>query len=166
MILSRWRYSGRRLSRPCPICSRDVNTQTDGWEEQFIREQRVARLATVDEQGRPHAVPIVYAYDGQRLFTPLDAKPKRVGARQLKRVRNIEQNPQVMVIIDHYSEDWGALAWVQLQGEAVVVEQGPLYKTGLALLTAKYPQYEDMPLTGRPLIILTIQRRRHWRGQK
>lgn len=44
------------------------------WERQFIERHRVARLATVDKKGQPHVVPIVYAFDGARLFTPLDRK--------------------------------------------------------------------------------------------
>ena len=48
------------------------------WEYTFIAEHRVARLGTVDAHGQPAVVPIVYAFDGIALFTPLDAKPKRV----------------------------------------------------------------------------------------
>jgi predicted pyridoxine 5'-phosphate oxidase superfamily flavin-nucleotide-binding protein len=58
------------------------------WERDFIVHGRVARMATVDAHGRPSVVPIVYAFD-DRLYTPLDAKPKRVAAMQLRRVRNI-----------------------------------------------------------------------------
>ena len=46
----------------------------------------------MDAKGQPHIVPIVYAFDGDRLLTPIDAKPKRVGPYQLQRVRNIQAN--------------------------------------------------------------------------
>ena len=38
---------------------------------------RVARLATIDPDGRPHVVPIVFVLDGETLYTAVDAKPKR-----------------------------------------------------------------------------------------
>ena len=58
------------------------------WEHAFITRHRVARLGTVDAHGQPAVVPIVYAFDGTALFTPLDAKPKRVATAQRQRVRN------------------------------------------------------------------------------
>ena len=126
------------------------------WVGPFIREQRVGRLATVDAEHRPHVVPIVYAFDGERLYTPIDAKPKRVGARALRRVRNIRGNPHVAVIVDRYSENWERLAWVQLRGRARYVESGPAQKRGVRLLEEKYPQYEGMPLAGRPVIVIEV----------
>ena len=43
----------------------------------FIEAHRVGRLATADEEGRPHVVPICYAYDGRRIYTALDLKPSQ-----------------------------------------------------------------------------------------
>src|SRR5579884_3486955 len=37
---------------------------------------RVARLATVDGQHRPHLVPVCFAFDGATIVTAVDAKPK------------------------------------------------------------------------------------------
>ena len=136
----------------------------ESWEHTFIAQQRVARLATVDAQGQPHVLPIVYAFEGQRLYTPLDAKPKRVDPRQLQRVRNIQANPHVAVIIDAYAEDWNRLAWVQLRGEAMLVESGPVRARGVRLLEAKYDQYQQLPLAGRPVIVITVQRVTSWRA--
>jgi PPOX class probable F420-dependent enzyme len=135
------------------------------WERSLIDRQRVARLATVDETGQPHVVPIVYAFDGQRLFTPVDAKPKRVGPHQLRRVRDLQASPRVAVIVDEYSDDWRDLAWVQIRGRATLVESGPEYDAGLALLEARYPQYTAMPLAGRPLIIIRVQHITGWRAR-
>lgn len=133
-----------------------------GWERSFIKRQRVARLATVDAQGQPHVVPIVYAFDSPRLFTPINAKPKRVDPHQLQRVRNIQSNPQVAVIIDEYSDDWNMLAWVQLRGRAKVVKMGPEQAAGVVLLEAKYDQYKTMPLAEKPLIIITVNHVVSW----
>ena len=134
------------------------------WEYKFISEQRVARLATVDASCQPAVIPIVYAFDGVAFFTPLDAKPKRVAADQLQRVRNINANPSVAIIIDSYSEDWRRLAWVHVRGRARIITDGDEYTAGITLLGAKYPQYEHMPLAGRPLIKIEPTGIRSWRA--
>ena len=125
--------------------------------ERFVRKHRVARLATVDERGRPHVVPVSYAYARGRLYTPLDLKPKAVAPEGLRRVRNILANPQVQVLIDDYDEDWSRLAFVQLRGTAALLHEGPEYRQASRLLTRKYPQYGVMPLAGRPIIEMTIE---------
>src|SRR5207302_3952818 len=103
-------------------------------------EARVARLATVDEQGRPHVVPICFAVDGDLLYTAVDAKPKRT--RELRRLRNVEANPAVEVVIDQYEEDWSRLWWVRLRGTARVTE---LHGRALEMLQQKYEQYRESP---------------------
>ncbi len=134
------------------------------WERTFISEQRVARMATIDASGQPSVIPIVYAFDGAALFTPLDAKPKRVALDRLQRVRNINANPRVAVIIDSYSEDWRQLAWVHIRGQARVITGGADYTSGIKLLEAKYPQYDRMPIAGRPLIEIEPTHIRSWRA--
>lgn len=135
------------------------------WERPFIQDRRVARLATVDSDGQPHAVPIVYGFDGQRLYTPIDEKPKRVGAYQLQRVRNIQVNHRVAVIIDEYSENWDQLAWVQIRGEAKIITNGEVYDSGVQLLASKYHQYKEMPLAGRPVILIAPDKVTSWRAK-
>ncbi len=133
------------------------------WERDFIAHGRVARMATVDAHGRPSVVPIVYAFD-DRLYTPLDAKPKRVAAMQLRRVRNIRAYPHVAIVVDHYSENWRDLAWVLICGTADIVADGPTYVTGIELLRQKYPQYATLPLDGALLIVVTPLTIRGWRA--
>ncbi|MBI4265669.1 MAG: TIGR03668 family PPOX class F420-dependent oxidoreductase [Acidobacteria bacterium] len=123
---------------------------------------RVARLATADATGQPHVVPVVFAADVQRLYTPIDAKPKRVDPRQLRRVRNLLANPQVAVVVDEYDEDWSRLAWVLVTGRADIVERGEAHAIGVRLLEEKYPQYGAMPLDQRPVIVVTPARVTSW----
>ena len=73
---------------------------------------RASRRST--RSGRPHVVPICFAIDGDMLYTAVDEKPKRT--RALQRLRNIEANPRVEVLIDHCDEDWSQLWWVRLRG--------------------------------------------------
>lgn len=128
----------------------------------FLRRMRVARLATADAAGQPHVIPVVFAVDGQKLYTPIDDKPKRVAPRELKRVRNLLANPQVAVVVDEYGEDWTRLAWVLVTGRADVVDTGEAHAAGIRLLQEKYPQYDVMPLEQRPLIVVTPLRVTSW----
>src|SRR5215467_7244890 len=93
-------------------------------ELDLLTRARAARLATADGSGQPHVIPIVFATDGERLYTPLDKKPKMVGSHQLKRVRNLVENPRVAVVVDHYEEDWTKLAWVLVKGTGALLESG------------------------------------------
>ena len=130
--------------------------------EHFVRAQRVARLATVDARGRPHVLPIVFAYAAGCFYTPLDLKPKSVPPERLRRVRNILGSPHVQVLVDHYDEDWLQLGYVQLRGDAELIEQGDEYRRALRLLESKYPQYGALPLEGRPVIKITVERAVTW----
>jgi PPOX class probable F420-dependent enzyme len=121
-------------------------------------DARVARLATVSPDRRPHVVPICFALDGDTLYTAVDEKPK--STRRLRRLANIEANPNVEVVIDHWDEDWSRLWWVRLSGTARVVEHDA---RGLELLVAKYPQYRTAPPAG-PFVVVTIRRRSDWRA--
>ena len=123
-----------------------------------VEAERVARLATVGADGRPHVVPICFALEGDTLYTAVDEKPK--STRALRRLANIEANPQVEVVVDHWDEDWSRLWWVRLSGRAQVVDHDP---RALELLRAKYPQYREQPPQG-PFVVVEVGSRREWRA--
>ena len=127
----------------------------------FIERLRVAHLATVDEAGRPHVIPVCCAVVRGAIYTPVDEKPKRVEAASLRRVRNILARPQVCLVWDHYEEDWTCLAWLQVRGTAALVEAAA-EQAALAALRDRYPQYRTMDLERRPLIRVTPTRVRAW----
>jgi PPOX class probable F420-dependent enzyme len=122
-------------------------------------DARVARLATVSADGRPHVVPICFALDGDTLYTAVDEKPK--ATRKLRRLANIEANPRVEVVIDHWDEDWSRLWWVRLSGTARVVEHDA---QALELLRAKYEQYREAPPAG-PFVVVAVDSRSEWRSE-
>jgi PPOX class probable F420-dependent enzyme len=119
-------------------------------------EARVARLATVDETGAPHLVPIVFAVAGDLVHTAVDAKPKR--HTRLRRLANIAHEPRVSVLVDHYDEDWTLLWWVRADGIARVAAASA---AALAALTAKYPQYRAAPPPG-PFLTIEVRRWSSW----
>jgi PPOX class probable F420-dependent enzyme len=134
--------------------------------DRFLAAQRVARLATLSADGTPHIVPVVYAYDGKRIFIALDEKRKQVAPRRLKRVRNIQANPRVALLVDRYNEDWRTLAWVRVDGVARILQRGKAHDEGVQLLRAKYPQYRKMKLDTKPVIQITVKRVIEWQAKR
>ena len=128
----------------------------------FLGEQRVARLATVDEAGHPHVLPVCFAEVDGVLYTPIDQKPKRGDPLSLRRVRNILAHPDVCLVVDHYEEDWTHLAWLQVRGTAALVDDPAERARALAKLRERYPQYRPMDLESRPLIRITPKRVVSW----
>jgi PPOX class probable F420-dependent enzyme len=125
-----------------------------------VAAARVARLATADEHGVPHIVPITFAVDGDRIVTAIDAKPKRSGP--LQRLENIRANPRVSLLVDGYDDDWSRLWWARADGRAEIADEGPELARAVALLRGRYPQYRSVPITG-PAIVVTVER---WSGWK
>ena len=129
----------------------------------FIDEQRVARLATVDPEGRPHVVPVCFALDGDALYVAVDEKPKAGDPRRLRRIRNIETNPQVQVLFDVYDDaDWSRLRFVQLRGRARIIEGGEEHTRAVGLLRGRYAKYRTMALESRPVIAVDIEAAVEW----
>ena len=144
-------------------------------EQHLLDAARQAVLATIDPAGRPRLVPICYVtlevavgIVGTTLYTPLDAKPKRVAdPHRLARVRDIVARPEVSVLVDHWDEDWSRLGWVRLDGQAELLEPDSETAraeraTVIAALRAKYSQYADHDLETRPLIRVTLTDASSW----
>jgi PPOX class probable F420-dependent enzyme len=133
---------------------------------ELLREGRVARLGTADREGQPLVVPVCYVFDGHACFSAIDAKPKRVAPRALRRVRNIADNPRVSLVVDRYDEDWSQLRWVIVQGRADILSEGAERATAVDLLRAKYPQYRAMGLDRDAAIVIRIspERTTYWSG--
>ena len=130
-------------------------------EARFLAAARRAVLATTDPGGRPRLVPVCFVLvgggDAGTIYSPLDEKPKRVAdPRRLARVRDLLARPEVTLLVDRWDEDWDRLAWLRVQGRAELVEvdgtESAERSAAIAALRAKYPQYVDHDLEGRPLI--------------
>jgi PPOX class probable F420-dependent enzyme len=119
----------------------------------------VARLATATEDGVPHLVPVVFAVEGDVIYTAVDGKPKTT--QRLRRLANIAKNPRVSLLVDHYAEDWARLWWVRADGAATIHRDGEPMRTGHRLLRDKYAQYQSVALDG-PVIAVTVRRWSGW----
>ncbi len=131
-------------------------------QDRFLRSARAGHLATADANGQPHVIPVCYVFDGQTIYSVLDAKPKTTSLRQLRRVRNILANPHVSLVVDHYEEDWTRLQYVMVTGDAELLESGEEWNRAIAMLREKYPQYQSMDLGESPVIKITPARFVPW----
>ncbi len=132
-----------------------MDLSDDAFDALMAREP-VARLATVDSEGHPHIVPIVFAASGDHLYSPIDAKPKQ--SSNLKRLRNLREQPDAALLIDHYEANWQRLWWVRLDVHADVLTTSEAtrreFDAAVAALQRKYPQYATVPvLREEPMLI-------------
>jgi len=111
-------------------------------------------------------IPVCFVLLGDTLYQAIDAKPKSVAPRRLRRVRNIQANPEAALLVDHYLENWRRLWWVLLHGRARLVEDGAEQQRAIAALRRKYPQYRTTtPLAADALVIaLDVRQLRHWQA--
>ena len=130
----------------------------------MLSTARVARLATADAAGQPLVVPVCFALVDGRLYSAVDAKPKRT--RELRRLRNVADNPRVSLVVDVWDEDWTKLAWVIVEGTAGILTTDLERAPALAALVAKYPQYAAMDLatSAGPVLAITPTRVMAWRA--
>jgi PPOX class probable F420-dependent enzyme len=123
--------------------------------------QRVVRLATAGRDGQPHVVPITFAVAGDRVYTAVDHKPKTT--TNLRRLRNITENPQVALLADHYTDDWAELWWARADGRASIVSDETAMQPHLDLLAERYAQYRQARPDG-PVIVIEADRWTGWSG--
>jgi PPOX class probable F420-dependent enzyme len=132
---------------------------------EFLKLTRLAHLATSDNSGMPHNVPLCFWYDEEaHFYFVIDLKPKRMTGAGLKRMRNLAENPQVALIIDHYEEDWSCLSYVLVHGAGRIVEDANEYMLALRNLRDKYPQYRSMVLgfDKNPMVRIDAMRVHIW----
>ena len=96
------------------------------------------------------------------LYSAIDLKPKSVDTGNLRRVRNIANNPSVSLLLDRYTEDWEQLGFVILHGTAKILSQGAERNRAEDLLRKKYSQYEKLLQPGAPMIKINVVRFTSW----
>ena len=58
----------------------------------FIRSQKILRLATIDSQGNPHIVPVWYDYINRKFYIGTNTRTTKA--------RNVKKNPRVSFCVD------------------------------------------------------------------
>lgn len=113
---------------------------------ELLASVKVARLATVTPDGKPHVVPCCFALSPERsvAWSAVDGKPKSTAA--LRRLDNIRARPAASLLADHYDDDWSQLWWVRVDGPAEVVSHADERELALDALADRYRQYrQDRP---------------------
>ena len=136
---------------------------------EHLNNSKIARLATVDpDNNQPYVVPVVFAFNGNNIFIPIDDKPKTVNSNQLKRVKNIQKNPNISFLIDTYDDkDWNNLSYLMIQGKAKIVnmlKDTDTIKIAHFLLSEKYLQFKKIVVgIGDSCIVIDIQKAISWK---
>jgi PPOX class probable F420-dependent enzyme len=115
-------------------------------------------------------ISVVFVYDNDYYFIPIDQKSKRSKPENLKRVKNIQQNPNVALLIDEYNEDWRKLYFIMIQGKASIIggkelEQNEqvLLQKAHKMLSGKYVQYQEIGI-GHYIIMIVPQKVITWKN--
>ena len=61
-------------------------------KDEFIKSQKILRLATVDEKGSPHIVPVWYLYKNGNFYVGTNTSTKKA--------KNVRKNPKVSFCVD------------------------------------------------------------------
>jgi PPOX class probable F420-dependent enzyme len=123
----------------------------------LLAAARTATLATVAPDGQPRLVPVCFALHDGRVWIALDEKPKHdPDPRSLARVRDVLARPGVSLLVERWSEDWSELAWLRLSGRATLVEPASVAPGVVTALRARYPQYVEHDLEGRPMLAIDL----------
>lgn len=61
-------------------------------DKNFIRKQKILRLATVDKKGDPHIVPVWYSYINDKFYVGTNTRTAKA--------RNIKHSPKISFCID------------------------------------------------------------------
>lgn len=124
-------------------------------QRDLLADAPTGHLATASAAGVPHVIPICFALRDHAIYSVLDQKPKRTSVFRLRRVRNIQENPNVSLVVDHYEDNWGNLWYILVSGAAKLLVEGDERLEAVAMLRQKYRQYREMPIDPNPVIKIT-----------
>jgi PPOX class probable F420-dependent enzyme len=137
----------------------------------LVKSAKVAHLATAASNLQPYVTPVVFVVDNNYIFIPLDHKPKTVSFKDLKRVKNIQENSRVAFLVDNYKDNWQALWFIMLIGRAYLVEPQEISKRKNEfqkihnLIEKKYVQYSKIA-TGEAYVKIDVQNGFYWSYSK
>ena len=110
--------------------------ESECWE--LLEEADHGVLATSHEERGVDAVPVTFIVDDGWIVIPVDTV-KAKSTTRLQRLKNIVVDARVVVLVEHYEDDWTELWWVRANGRAV--EATPT-DSWLDAFADKYPAYK------------------------
>lgn len=88
-------------------------------EIEYLREQRLGRLATVDAEGRPHVVPVAFRYNEE--FDAVDIGGHNFAGS--KKYRDVGKTGKAAFVVDDVLPPW-RVRGVEVRGRAEVRSEG------------------------------------------
>jgi pyridoxamine 5'-phosphate oxidase family protein len=91
-------------------------------EIEYLKTQRLGRLATVGADGQPHVVPVGYKYNSEKDLIEIGGHS---GFAKRKKYRDVVQNPRVAFVIDDVASmnPW-SVRGVEIRGRAEILTTG------------------------------------------
>ena len=98
-------------------------------EIQYLKTQRLARIATASSQGEPEVSPVAFEYDGKYFYVGSHDQSIFFRTRRYKNIKN--GNTRVWVVIDDLEsiDPWKPRA-IKVHGTAEVVEHEGIFGKG------------------------------------
>jgi pyridoxamine 5'-phosphate oxidase family protein len=91
-------------------------------EIDYLRSQRLGRLATVGASGQPHVVPVGFRYNAEKDAIEIGGHS---GFRKRKKYRDVLQNPNVAFVVDDVvSVNPWKVRGIEIRGQAEVLTTG------------------------------------------
>ena len=101
-------------------------------ERAYLELQRVGRLAVVGRNGVPHVTPLCHAFSKGVIYVEAEGSSWKIG--------NASRNKDVAYVVDEYTEIWGNLRGIRLQGTMDVLRSGAEYNSAKRVLIRKFSQ--------------------------
>ncbi|MEM0381342.1 MAG: pyridoxamine 5'-phosphate oxidase family protein [Nitrososphaerota archaeon] len=95
-------------------------------EVRFLKRNELCRLATLDNEGAPHLVPVCYIFSDGYFYIVSDLETSKV--------RNIKGDRRVAVLVDQYQPNRAVL----VRGEAEILTEGGEFKSVSELFFKKF----------------------------
>lgn len=127
---------------------------------QYLEDKKRGFLATCGKKHRPRIVPVCFSYTKEKIYIPIDKKPKKTYL--LARVDDIKENQNVAFIVDYYSDDWSKLSYMLVFGIAEIIQDGDEMLMASYLLNKRYPQYSEIGSEFYFMISLSPTKVKEW----
>ena len=88
-------------------------------EIEYLRSQRLGRLATVNQSGEPHVVPVTFRYNAE--LDTIDVGGHNIGSS--KKFRDIAHNANVAFVVDDVLPPWQP-RFLEVRGRAELLAEG------------------------------------------
>ena len=98
-------------------------------EIEYLKSQRLARIATATRQGKPDVSPVAFEFDGRHFFIGSHSQDIFLSTRKYKNVR--DGNKEVALVIDDLEsvQPWKPRG-VKINGTGEIVEHNGMFGPG------------------------------------